>query len=65
MEWTYKGDTAVSAGGNLGLVGVDEDLGVAKGTTATVTADDLGLGPADVLSVDEIDSGIGLRLDGC
>jgi hypothetical protein len=48
--------------GDLGLVGVDEDLGVAERTTATITADNLGLCPADGLSVNELDSGIWLRL---
>ena len=33
-----------------------------EGTTATVTADDLGLCPTDGLSVNEFDSGIWLRL---
>lgn len=59
---TYKGNTAVSAGSDLGLVGVDENLGVAERTTATITADNLGLCPADGLSVNEVDSGIWLRL---
>lgn len=63
QRWTYVGNTAVSASGNLGLVSVDEDLGVAERATATVTADDLGLCPANMLSVNEIDSGIWLRLD--
>lgn len=62
MGNTYKGNSAVSAGGNLGLVGVDEDLGVAERTTAAVTADDLGLCPAHMLLVNELDGGHGLRL---
>lgn len=61
---TYERNTTVSAGNDLGLVGVDEDLGVTERTTAAVTADDFGLGPADGLSVNEVDSGIWLRLNG-
>lgn len=60
---TYKRQTAVAAGSNLGLVGVDEDLGVAEGTAAAVAADDALLRPADGLLVDELDGshGLGLR----
>jgi hypothetical protein len=36
---------------------------VAERATATVAADDLGLGPANVLSVNEVDGGIWLRLE--
>lgn len=42
-NWTYEGKSAVPAGHNLGLVGVDEDLGVAEGTAAAIAADDPGL----------------------
>lgn len=60
---TYEGKTAVAAGSNLGLVGVDEDLGVAQGTATAVTADDALFRPADGLSVDELNGsqGLGLR----
>lgn len=34
--WSYKRVSAVAADGNLGLVGVDEDLGVALGAAAAV-----------------------------
>lgn len=56
---TYKGKAAVSASRNLGLVGVDEDLGVTKGTTTAVTADDLGLSPTHWLLVNELNSSKG------
>lgn len=59
----YEGDTAVSTGCDLGLVSVDEDLGVAEGTTATVTADDSGLCPADRLLVNELNGGHWAGLD--
>lgn len=59
----YEGNTAVSAGRDLGLVGVDEDLGVAKGTTSTITANDSGLCPADGLLVDELNGGHWAGLD--
>jgi hypothetical protein len=59
---TYKGNTAVAAGRNLGLVGVDEDLGVAEGTTTAVTADDALLCPANGLLVNELNRGHRLGL---
>lgn len=59
---TYEGKTAVAAGSNLGLVGVDEDLGVAQGTATAVTADDALFRPADGLSVDELNGSQGLGL---
>lgn len=62
MDLTYKRKSAVSAGGNLRLVRVDEDLGVTQRTTTSVTIDNSVLGPTNGLSVDELDSGIGLRL---
>lgn len=60
---TYERDTAVSAGRDVGLVGVDEDFGVAEGTTATVTANDSGLCPADRLLVNELNGGHWAGLD--
>lgn len=62
VDGTYERKTAVPAGCNLGLVGVDEDLRVAKGTAAAVTADNLGLCPPHGLLVNELDGGHGLRL---
>ena len=59
---TYERKTAVAAGGNLGLVSVDKDLGVTERTTAAVTADDSLVGPADGLLVDKFDSGHRLGL---
>lgn len=59
---TYERKTAVAAGGDLGLVGVDEDLGMAERTATAVTADDSAVGPADGLLVNEFDSGHGLGL---
>lgn len=61
-KYTYEGNSAVSAGRNLRLVGVDENLGVAERTAAAVTADDLGLCPSHVLLVNELDGGHGARL---
>lgn len=63
VDGTYEGKTAVPAGCNLRLVGVDEDLGVAEGTATAVAADDLGLCPPHGLLVNELDGGHGLRLD--
>lgn len=59
---TYKRKSAVAAGGNFRLVGVDEDLRMAQRTAAAVAADDSALGPADGLSMDEFDGSHGLRL---
>ena len=61
---TYKGKTAVATGGNLRLIGVDKDLGMAQGTTAAVTADDAAFRPANGLFVDELDGSKGLGLSG-
>ena len=60
---TYERKTAVAAGGDLGLVGVEVDLGMAQGTTAAVASDDMLLRPADRLSVDELNGSVGLGLD--
>lgn len=57
------GQATVVASGNLGLVGVDEDLGVAVGAAATVTSDHSIVSPSDGLLVDQLDRRLGLRLD--
>lgn len=59
---SYERQSAVTAGSNLGLVGVDIDSGVAKRAATTITADDSLLCPADGLLVDELNGGIGLGL---
>lgn len=60
----YERNTAVSAGRNLRLVGVDKHLGVTEGATATVAADDSGLCPTDGLLVNELNGGHWAGLDG-
>ena len=62
METTYEGESAVTAGRNLGLVSVDKDLRVAERTAAAVAADDLGLGPSHGLLVNKFNGGHGSRL---
>lgn len=59
---TYEGKTAVVAGSNLGLVGVDEDPGVTEGTAAAVTLNNPLLRPAHRLLMDELNGGIRLGL---
>lgn len=59
---TYKRQPTVSAHGYLWLVGVDEDLGMPRGTTTTIARDHSIVGPAHRLLVNEFDGGIGLRL---
>lgn len=61
-KYTYEGNSAVPAGRNFGLVSVDENLGVAEGTAAAITADDLGLCPPHGLLVNELDGSHGARL---
>lgn len=65
MKVTYERNSAVPAGSNLGLIGVDEDLGVTQRTTASITADDPLVCPANGLFVDEFNSGQRRRLDIC
>lgn len=62
---TYVGNTAVGAPADLGLVGVDEDARVAERTSAAVARDDLLLGPAYGLLVNEVDGCQRSRLCGC
>ena len=61
-EGTYKGQPAVSAGGNLGLVRVDKDPGVASRTTTTVARYDTVVRPPYRLLVDEFDGRVWLWL---
>lgn len=58
-EW----QAAVVAGGNLGLVRVDEDPGVSVRTTASITSHDPVVSPADGLLVDELHGRVGLGLE--
>lgn len=60
----YERNTAVSAGRNLRLVGVDENLGVAEWATATIAADDSGLCPTNGLLVNELNGGHWAGLSG-
>lgn len=59
---THKRQAAVTASGNLRLIRVDEDLGVAHGTAAAVARDDTIVCPPHRLLVDELDSRIRPRL---
>lgn len=62
LELTYKRETAVCAPADLGLVGVDEDPGVAERAASTVARNNALVCPADRLLVDEVDSGVWARL---
>ena len=59
---TYEWQAAVVAGGNLGLVGVDEDPGVSVRATTSIASHDSVVSPADRLLVDEIHGRVGLGL---
>ena len=59
---TYERQTAVRAVADLGLVDVDEDLGMTQRTTTSITGDDFVLDPPDRLFVYQIDGCEGLRL---
>jgi hypothetical protein len=51
---SYKGEPAVSAPANLGLVEVDEDARMPQWTAATIARDDTLMPPADRLLVDQL-----------
>ena len=55
---TYKWQTAVCAPANLGLICVDKDAGVSKGTAASVAGNNTVVCPAYGLLVNKLDSGI-------
>jgi len=55
---TYKRQSAVPARRNLGLVRVDEDLGVSRRTTASVAGHDPVVRPLHGLLVDQLDGGV-------
>jgi hypothetical protein len=59
---TYKWQTAVRALANLGLVKIDENLGMTKGPAAAVARHAARMYPAHGLFVDELDGGVGTRL---
>ncbi len=61
---TYEWESAVAAGGNLGLVGVDEDLGVSGRAAAAIADNDPLVRPLDGLLVDELHGRVGLWLRG-
>jgi len=60
---TYKGSSAVAAHGDLWLVGVDVDLGVAGRAATTVAHDDAVVRPPDGLLVDELHGRVRLWLE--
>lgn len=62
---TYVWQTAVSAWGDLGLVGVDKDSGVSSRATAAVACDNLVVCPPNRLPVNEFNGGLRLRLCAC
>lgn len=62
FELTYKRRAAVVASGNLGLVGVDKDLGVAVGAAAAIADNDTIMSPLNGLLVNHLHCGEGLRL---
>ena len=59
---TYEGVAAVAADGDLRLVGVDEDLGVASGAAATLAGDNPAVRPLDRNLVYEHHRRVGLWL---
>lgn len=59
---SYIGQATVVASGNLGLVGVDEDLRVAVGAAAAITGDHSIVSPSDGLLVNQLNRRLGLRL---
>jgi len=59
---TYERKTAVCAPADLRLIGVDEDPGVAEGTTSAVAGDDALVCPADGLLMNEVNGSIWARL---
>jgi hypothetical protein len=56
IEQTYKGNTAVCAPADLGLIHVNEDPRVSERTTASVARYDALICPANGLLVDEFHS---------
>jgi hypothetical protein len=62
-EGTYEGNSAVCAPANLGLIRVDEDPRVTKGTTASIARHDALVCPANGLLVDEFDGSVWTGLD--
>jgi hypothetical protein len=62
MPATHIWHAAVGAGANLRLVCVDEDTGVTKRSSASVTRNDLLLRPAHGLLVNEVDGSQRSRL---
>jgi len=57
-EW----NPAVAADGNLWLVGIDEDLGMAQGSSTTITGDDFMVGPLYRLLVNQFNGSVWLGL---
>ena len=62
MGETYKWHSAVAAHGNLGLVGVDEDLGVAGRTATALTCHHTFMCPPHGLLVNHLDRRLRLGL---
>ena len=62
MMYVRKGQAAVGAPIDLGLVDVDEDARMAQGSAAAVATDDPLRGPPHRLFVDKADGGLRLRL---
>lgn len=59
---THIWQPTVVAYSDLGLVGIDKDLGVTSGATTTIASDDAVVRPADRLLVNELYGGVGLGL---
>lgn len=62
-ESTYKRKPAVVACSDFGLVGVDEDLGMAQWPATAIAGDNPVLCPAHRLLVDKFNGGVRLRLE--
>lgn len=59
---TYERKAAVAAWGNLRLVGVDKDSGMALGSTTAIASNNSVVSPPDGLLVDHFHSRFGLGL---
>lgn len=60
---TYKGQPAIAARRDLGLVRVDVDPWVSRGAAAPVAGHDPVVRPPNGLLVDELDGGVRPRLE--
>lgn len=62
LDVTYEWKTAVCAPADLGLVGVDEDPGMAERAASTIAGNNALVCPANGLLMDEVDGSVWARL---